>query len=150
MGAANTHHSINLSIAYPGLALKGALWASFGGAGLGLALAAYLYRKRDLVIGVLLMVAAFYIGWWVINRPKLIYFSIDRREIWGGLWLAGPFCSSCGRLWRSLACCSLSTAGYPILRLMPSLKPEASGHISCMRDEPECWSEKPLSSPHSS
>ena len=86
---ANPGHVTNLGLAYPGLALKGALWAMFAGAGLGLALAAYVYRKRDAVIGALLLVATFYPGWWAINKPKLIYFSVDRPEIWGGLLVGG-------------------------------------------------------------
>ncbi len=83
--ASNHDHVVKLGISLPGLAIKGALWATFVGAGLGLAFAAYLYRRRDIVIGLLLLVVAFYAGWWVIDRPKLIYFSIDRPEIWGGL-----------------------------------------------------------------
>lgn len=85
----NPDHVVKLGLAYPGLALKGGLWAMFGGAGLGLALAAYLYRLRDIVIGVLLLIASFYVGWWVIDRPKLIYFSYDRPETWGGLLFGG-------------------------------------------------------------
>ncbi len=85
----NPHHLVNLKLALSGLALKGALWALFGGLGLGLALAAYLYHKRDIYIGALLLVAAFYAGVWAINKPKLLYFSVTRREIWGGLLLGG-------------------------------------------------------------
>ena len=80
---------LHYSLAYTGLALKGSLWAMFGGAGLGVALTGYLHRKLDLVIGVILMGAAFYLGWWTINRPRLIYFSIDRSEIWCGLLFGG-------------------------------------------------------------
>ena len=86
---ANPFNQIHLGLAYSGLALKGGLWAMFGGAGLGLALTGYLHRKLDLVIGVILMGATFYLGWWTINRPKLIYFSIDRSEIWCGLLFGG-------------------------------------------------------------
>jgi hypothetical protein len=89
LGGGNVDHLVKLGVAYPGLALKGALWAMYGGAGLGLALTAYLYRIRDIIIGVLLMIASFYVGWWLINRPKLIYFSYDRREIWAGLLFGG-------------------------------------------------------------
>ena len=85
----NPDHVVNLGLAYSGLALKGALWAMFGGVGLGLGLAAYLYRKRDIVIGMLLLIAAFYVGVWTINRPMLLYFSLDRPEIWAGLLLGG-------------------------------------------------------------
>jgi hypothetical protein len=89
LGGGNVDHLVKLGVAYPGLALKGGLWAMFGGAGLGLALTAHLHRLRNLVIGVLLLIASFYLGWWLINKPKLIYFSYDRREIWGGLLLGG-------------------------------------------------------------
>ncbi len=85
----NLDHVVKLGIAYPGLALKGGLWAMFGGVGLGTALAAYCYMKRDIAIGVVLMVIAFYVGWYIINRPRLIYFSYDRKETWAGLLLGG-------------------------------------------------------------
>ncbi len=86
---ANPANELHLGLAYTGLILKGGLWAMLGGTGLGLALTASRYRLRDIVIGILLMVAAFYVGWWTVNRPKLIYFSIDRSEIWCGLLFAG-------------------------------------------------------------
>ncbi len=85
----NPDHLVKLGLAYSGLALKGALWAMLGGAGLGLALAAHLYSKRDIAIGGLIMIVVFYAGWWAVNRPKLIYFSLDRPEIWCGLLLGG-------------------------------------------------------------
>jgi hypothetical protein len=85
----NPDHLVKLGLAYSGLALKGALWAMLGGAGLGLALAAHLYRKLDVAIGGVIMIAAFYAGWWAVNRPRLIYFSLDRPEIWCGLLLGG-------------------------------------------------------------
>ena len=86
---ANPGSELHYGLAYTGLILKGGLWAMLGGTGLGLALTAYLYRLRDIVIGVLVMVAAFYVGWWTVNRPRLIYFSIDRSEIWCGLLFGG-------------------------------------------------------------
>jgi hypothetical protein len=89
VGGGNVDHLVKLGVAYPGLAIKGALWAMFGGAGLGLALTAHLHRLRNLVIGVLLLIASFYLGWRLINKPKLIYFSYDRREIWAGLLFGG-------------------------------------------------------------
>jgi hypothetical protein len=83
----NPDRTIKLALGYSGLAVKGGLWALLGGAGLGLALAFYLYSKRDIVIGALLFVAGFFAGTWLINKPKFLYFSYDRREIWGGLLL---------------------------------------------------------------
>ncbi len=85
----NHDHVVRLGIALPGLAIKGGLWAMFAGAGVGLALAARHYHKRDIVAGLLLLIATFYAGWWVIDRPKLIYLSVDRPEIWGGLLVGG-------------------------------------------------------------
>ncbi len=67
----NPDHVVKLGLAYSGLALKGALWAMLGGAGLGLALAAHLYQRRDVAIGGLIMISVFYAGWWVVNRPEL-------------------------------------------------------------------------------
>lgn len=72
-------------LGYSGLIIKGALWALFGGAGLGLALAASRYRRKDIVLGLIFFVASFFVGWALINRPKLLYFSVDRRETWAGL-----------------------------------------------------------------
>jgi len=70
---------------YIGLAIKGALWALFAGACLGLALTASRYRRKDIILALIFMVASFYAGWALINRPKLLYFSADRPEIWAGL-----------------------------------------------------------------
>ena len=89
LSGGNITHLVKLGIAYPGLALKGGLWAMFGGMGLGLALVAYRYSKRDIAIGALLLVGFFYAGWYLINRPQLIYFSLDRKEIWAGLLFGG-------------------------------------------------------------
>ena len=75
-------------LGYSGLIIKGALWALFGGAGLGLALTASRYRRKDIVLALIFMVASFYAGWALINRPKLLYFSVDRPETWGGLLFA--------------------------------------------------------------
>jgi hypothetical protein len=70
---------------YLGVVIKGALWALFGGAFLGLGLAASCYRRKDVILSLIIMVASFAFGWAVINRPKFVYFSADRPEIWGGL-----------------------------------------------------------------
>lgn len=120
----DTNHKVaaNLALGYTGLAVKGGLWALLGGAGLGLALVAYLYQKRDIVIGALLLVAAFYSGWGAINKPKLIYFSIDRPEVWGGLLVAGiaflAWACIRGRtripLVVALTAAAAGTIGYPI------------------------------------
>lgn len=126
-----TNHNVaaNYALGYTGLALKGGLWALFGGAGLGLALAAYRYRKRDIVIGALLLVAAFYAGCWAINKPKLVYFSVDRREIWGGLLVGAimllAWASICGRtrvpLVIALSAAAAGAVGYPIAVTLATL-----------------------------
>jgi hypothetical protein len=78
----------SLALGYLGLATKGALWALFGGAGLGMALAASRYRLKDIVLGIIFMVASFYAGWALINRSRLLHLSIVRPEIWAGLLFA--------------------------------------------------------------
>jgi hypothetical protein len=74
-----------------GFAIKGAVWGLLGGAFIGIALDR-IPRKRA-IIGFALMVAGTWVGWQLINVPKLIYFSnrLDRprEELWAGLWLGG-------------------------------------------------------------
>ena len=125
----NPDHVINLALGYSGLALKGGLWALFAGAFLGLALTAYLYSKRDIVIGALLLVAVFYAGCWAINKPKLLYFSFDRREVWGGLLLGGvaflAWVCARGRtrvpLVVALTAATAGAIGYPIAVTLAAL-----------------------------
>lgn len=75
-----------------GLTLKGAVWGFLGGAVLGLGLDHRRYPRATLVAGLALSVAAFYVGWRLINVPKLIYFSDPvnkpRQESWAGLSFA--------------------------------------------------------------
>jgi hypothetical protein len=84
------HYSVppTATFGYIGLVIKGALWALFGGAGLGLAFAASRYRRKDIVLALIFMVASYYAGWVLINRSKFVYFSADRPESWGGLLFA--------------------------------------------------------------
>ena len=74
-----------------GLALKGAIWGLLAGAILGLALTRERYGRRQIVVAIIVMIAATVIGWKLINEPKLIYFSDPvnkpREEIWAGLAL---------------------------------------------------------------
>jgi len=76
-----------------GLTLKGAIWGLVGGAVLGIALAGARSRRSSLLPGLVLMVAGTYLGWKLLNEPKLLYFSnpVDkpRPEIWAGLLLGG-------------------------------------------------------------
>ena len=66
-----------------GLTVKGAVWGLFGGGVVGLALE----RGRVSWPGLLAMAAGTSLGWWFLNVPRVIYFSIDRQEVWAGLWL---------------------------------------------------------------
>jgi len=74
-----------------GFAIKGAVWGLLGGAALGLALDRDKFSHREILAGLLLMIGGTYLGWKLINEPKLIYFSDPvnkpRPEIWAGLLL---------------------------------------------------------------
>ncbi len=73
-----------------GLTLKGAIWGMLGGAVMSLGFQPIAPRLMA-QIGVLLSVST-WVGWKLINEPKLIYFSnrLDRprEEIWAGFLLA--------------------------------------------------------------
>lgn len=73
-----------------GLGVKGAVWGLLGGA--VLASAFVLPDRRRHLIALALLPAGAYLGWKLINEPKLIYFSnrLDkpRPEIWAGLLFA--------------------------------------------------------------
>lgn len=137
----NPNHVINLSLGYSGLAIKGALWAMFGGLGLGMGLCAYLYRRREIVFGAILLVATFYAGWWAINKPKLLYFSYNRDEIWGGLLVGGisllTWLSVRGRtripLIMAGSAAMAGAIGYPLAVTLTAV----SMHFSFMH--PYCW-----------
>ncbi|MBI4909858.1 MAG: hypothetical protein HY820_39940 [Acidobacteria bacterium] len=87
-----------------GLGLKGAIWGLLGGAVIGLALVRRVFATRDLFVGLALMVCGTWIGWKLINEPKLIYFSNrydrPRPEIWAGL-LIGALLLLGWLAWRS-------------------------------------------------
>lgn len=72
-----------------GLGVKGAIWGLLAGAIIGLALVRRFFCTRDIILGLSLMVCGTWIGWKLINEPKLIYFSNrydkPRPEIWAGL-----------------------------------------------------------------
>lgn len=84
-----SHSGSTLTMAFTGLAIKGAVWAFFGGVLIGLALAASHYRWRDIILGMILMVVSFPIGWMLINKPRPVYFSVTRHETYGGYLLGG-------------------------------------------------------------
>ena len=72
-----------------GLGLKGAIWGALAGAVIGMG---FTPRWRFVLGGGLVMTGATWVGWKLINEPKVIYFSnlLDRprAEIWAGFWLA--------------------------------------------------------------
>jgi hypothetical protein len=74
-----------------GFAIKGAVWGFLGGAFIAIALTRERYQFRDLLIACALMIAGTWVGWKLINEPRLIYFSNlhdrPRAELWAGLWL---------------------------------------------------------------
>ncbi|MBI4878014.1 MAG: hypothetical protein HY822_25570 [Acidobacteria bacterium] len=76
---------------FTGFAVKGAVWGLAGGAALGLALDRDKFSLREILTGLLLMIGGTYLGWKLVNEPKLIYFSDPvnkpRAEIWAGLLL---------------------------------------------------------------
>ncbi len=79
---------------YTGVALKGALWFGLSGTVLGMAFssAAGIYKWYDMVMMVLMIPIAQIVGVRLFNHPfdkkngifPTMYFSIDRREEWGG------------------------------------------------------------------
>lgn len=78
-----------------GFLIKGAVWGFVGGAVMGAAVERrrLAWTPKFVWSGLGLMTAAVWIGWKLINEPKLIYFSnrLDkpRPEIWAGLLLGG-------------------------------------------------------------
>lgn len=78
-----------------GFTIKGAVWGLLGGAAIGIAFTRERFKNAQLIIGFALMVLGTYIGWKLVNQPKLIYFSYlldkPREELWAGLLLGGLF-----------------------------------------------------------
>lgn len=77
-----------------GLGVKGAVWGLLGGAMIGTGLVAGRVTRRQWWVALVLLVAGTWLGWWLIDQPKRLYFSnlLDRprAEIWAGL-LTGTF-----------------------------------------------------------
>ncbi|MGO8720589.1 MAG: hypothetical protein ACLQMO_15455 [Acidobacteriaceae bacterium] len=78
-----------LAMAYTGLAIKGAIWALFGGILLGLALVGSRYRWKDIVLAMVFLVVGFFVGWTLIDKPNPLLFSVTRYESWGGFLVSG-------------------------------------------------------------
>lgn len=78
-----------------GFAIKGGAWGLLGGAflGIGLLRGESKLSTRDLAAGILLMIAATWLGWRFVDDPKLMYFSNrfdkPREEVWAGLLAGG-------------------------------------------------------------
>jgi hypothetical protein len=74
-----------------GLTLKGAIWGLLGGTVIG---TGFVAARRWKLVGLAsaVLTLACWIGWKLVNEPKLIYFSDPvnkpRAEIWAGLLLA--------------------------------------------------------------
>jgi len=75
-----------------GCAIKGGVWGLLGGAVMAVGLTRHHYQKKDILIALLITIVGFYLGWKLINEPKLIYFSDQinkpRDESWAGLLFA--------------------------------------------------------------
>lgn len=75
-----------------GVSVKGAVWGLLGGAVLAVGLTRRAYSTQKTIVALILTVAAFYLGWKLVNEPKLIYFSDPvnkpRDESWAGLLFA--------------------------------------------------------------
>ena len=87
------------------------MWGLLGGAILGAILGPKRLSLRDAAIGLALLPLATWVGWKLVNEPKLIYFSDPinkpRGEVWAGLllgalvWLAWLALRGAGRIpWR--------------------------------------------------
>ncbi len=76
-----------------GLAVKGAVWGLVGGAVIGVALTLGSRARRTLWGALLCLVGGTWLGWRIIDQPRLLYFSnlLDRPrpELWAGLLLGG-------------------------------------------------------------
>ncbi|MFO0918580.1 MAG: hypothetical protein U0872_09730 [Planctomycetaceae bacterium] len=74
-----------------GLTVKGGMWGLSGGVLVGLAFMHGKYRPREILLGLMLMIAATMLGIQYLDAPQLIYFSnpLDkpRPEAWAGITL---------------------------------------------------------------
>lgn len=75
-----------------GVTVKGAVWGLLGGAVLGAGLTYRQYKPHTVFKGLALTVVFMFVGWKLINDPRLIYFSHPtdrpREELWAGLLFA--------------------------------------------------------------
>jgi hypothetical protein len=78
-----------------GLTIKGAQWGLAGGVFVGLGLMLEKYRRREIAVGLVLLILGTALANTFIDQPKLLYFSnrLDkpREEVWAGL-TAGALC----------------------------------------------------------
>lgn len=75
-----------------GVTVKGTVWGLLGGVVLGIGLTFRQFERKALAFAIVISVVAFFVGWKLINEPKLIYFSNrydkPREESWAGLLFA--------------------------------------------------------------
>jgi len=75
-----------------GCLVKGTAWGLLGGAVMGIGFSRDHYARKTVCIGLVLSLVAYYVGVWLINEPKLIYFSDPvnkpRGESWAGMYAA--------------------------------------------------------------
>ncbi|NUM52783.1 MAG: hypothetical protein HUU46_03985 [Candidatus Hydrogenedentes bacterium] len=94
-----------------GLAIKGSVWIGFCGLFLGMGLGGTRYTAIEMLVAMLLSLAAYWAGVWLLNSPfdpeskrlPALYFSATwdwypnkadpepRYEAWGGIWFAFLF-----------------------------------------------------------
>jgi hypothetical protein len=76
-----------------GITLKGTVWGLVGGAVLATGFALPRRPGQSLLPALALLVAGTWLGWWLIDDPKRLYFSnrLDRPrpEVWAGLLMGG-------------------------------------------------------------
>ena len=104
--------------ALAGFAVKGAAWGLLGGAMIGIAFTRARYRTADLIAGLALLVAGTWMGWKLINQPRLVYFSNladrPRPEVWAGL-ITGGLALLLWLTWRGGARLAWRFAGWGAL-----------------------------------
>lgn len=100
---------------YLGLAVKGAEWGGLAGLFIGSALAGRRYSLAELLVAFNAALALAFPAYWIINVPKLIYFSggsgKPRPEAWAALVTVWLVLLVLARMKRDLAAVRLSLFG---------------------------------------
>jgi hypothetical protein len=87
-------HGDSVPWCYFGLLLKGGVWGGLGGLFIGSALGRKRYTLLQLVMAFNIALAISFVGFRLINEPRLLYFSggdpahhvKPKTEVWAGLW----------------------------------------------------------------